>query len=111
MTQTVDNPAPTAAGGHIHGVAGPVVVVKGDPDQPMRGSSIATKIDTPLIETPRSVTIVDRQTLDDWQAITITQAHDYTVGVTPLDERGPATARGFPVRRRRPRSVRGTRHW
>ena len=30
-------------------------------------------------------------------AINITQAHDYVVGVIPMDERGPAFARGFPV--------------
>jgi len=77
--------------------SGETVVVKGDPDQPVLDSSVSSKIDTPLIETPRSITIVDRQTLDDWAAINITQAHDYTVGVTPLDERGPASARGFPL--------------
>src|SRR5262245_44685135 len=77
--------------------SGETVVVKGDLDQPPRDSSIATKIDTPLIETPRSVSVVDRQTLDDLSAINITQAHDYTVGMTPQDERGPAFARGFPV--------------
>ena len=99
------NPSPEAAGDkrtvqEIGGrlvATGETVVVKGDGDRPVRGSSVATKIDTPLIETPRSVTIVDRRTLDDWKAINITQAHDYTVGMTPLDERGPAFARGFPV--------------
>jgi len=76
---------------------GETVVVRGDVDAQPRASSVATKIETPLLETPRSVTIVDRQTLDDLSVINITQAHDYTVGVTPQDERGPAFARGFPV--------------
>ena len=50
----------------------------GNPDEPPRNSSLATKIDTPLIETPRSMSVMDRQTLDDMGAeINITQAHDY----------------------------------
>ena len=78
-------------------VSGETVVVTSNPDDPPRDSSIATKIDTPLLETPRSVSIIDRRTLDDMGAISITQAHDYAVGLTLLDERGPAFARGFPV--------------
>ena len=72
-------------------------MVTGNPDEPPRDSSVATKIDTPLIETPRSVSIIDRRTLDDMGAVNLTQAHDYAVGLTLLDERGPAFARGFPV--------------
>ena len=72
-------------------------MVKGNPDEPPRDSSIATKIETPLLETPRSVSIIDRRTLDDMGAVNITQAHDYAVGLTLLDERGPGFARGFPV--------------
>jgi iron complex outermembrane recepter protein len=77
--------------------SGETVVVKGEIDQPVRDSSIATKVDTPLLETPRSITIIDRQTLDDLSVVNITQAHDYSVGMTPQDERGPGFARGFPV--------------
>ncbi|MET0212684.1 MAG: TonB-dependent receptor, partial [Vicinamibacterales bacterium] len=78
-------------------VSGETVIVTSNPDDPPRDSSIATKIDTPLLETPRSVSIIDRRTLDDMGAISVTQAHDYAVGLTLLDERGPAFARGFPV--------------
>ena len=78
-------------------ICGEAIVVTGNPDEPPRDSSIATKIDTPLLETPRSVSIIDRRTLDDMGAISITQAHDYAVGLTLLDERGPGFARGFPV--------------
>ena len=74
-----------------------IVVVTGESDEPQRNSSVATKIETPLLETPRSISIVDRRTLDDLAVINVTQAHDYTVGMTPQDERGPAFARGFPV--------------
>jgi hypothetical protein len=49
--------------------SGETVLVKGNLDEPARDSSIATKIDTPLIETPRSITIIDRRTLDDLAAI------------------------------------------
>jgi iron complex outermembrane receptor protein len=77
--------------------SGETVVVTGSLDEPARESSIATKIQTPLIETPRSVSTIDRRTLDDLSVINITQAHDYTVGVTPQDERGPGYARGFPI--------------
>src|SRR5687767_1326071 len=73
------------------------VVVAANPDEPVRESSVATKIETPLIETPRSITTIDRRTLDDLGVINISQAHDYAVGLTPLDERGPGFARGFPV--------------
>ena len=73
------------------------VVVKGNPDQRPLESSIGTKIDTPLLETPRSVSILDRRMLDDVAVINISQSHDYTVGLFPLDERGPGSARGFPI--------------
>jgi iron complex outermembrane receptor protein len=78
-------------------VSGETVEVAGNLDLPPKDASVASKIDVPLIETPRSVTIVDRRTLDDMSAINISQAHDQTPGFTPLDERGPASARGFPV--------------
>src|SRR5215510_14649027 len=77
--------------------SGSTVEVTGNADHPPRDSSLATKIDTPLIETPRSITLIDRRTLDDMSVINITQGHDYTVGMTPQDERGPGFARGFPV--------------
>src|SRR5262245_33783866 len=92
-------PPPTPAqeaGGRLV-VSGETVIVKGDVDKPAADSSVATKIETPLLETPRSVSIMDRRTLDDLAAVNISQAHDYTVGLTPLDERGPAVSRGFPV--------------
>ena len=78
-------------------MCGETLVVTGNPDEPVRESSVATKIETPLVETPRSITIIDRRTLDDLGVINISQAHDYAVGLTPLDERGPGFARGFPV--------------
>ena len=95
-TQPGDTPCVQEVGGRLV-VCGETVVVTGNPDEPPRDSSIATKIETPLIETPRSVSIIDRRTLDDMGAVNLTQAHDYAVGLTLLDERGPAFARGFPV--------------
>lgn len=94
---TPPQPEPVQEAGGRLVVSGETVVVQANPDQPPLDSSVATKVETPLLDTPRSISIIDRQTLDDMGAINLTQAHDYTVGVTLLDERGPAFARGFPV--------------
>jgi iron complex outermembrane receptor protein len=89
-----DDGAVREAGGRLV-VSGGTILVVADPDAPPRDSSIATKADTPLIETPRSISVTDRRTLDDRLATNIENAHDYTVGVIPMDERGPASVRGF----------------
>jgi len=91
-----DAPVVREVGGRLV-VSDATVVVTGSRDDPPRDSSVATKIDTPLIETPRSVSIIDRRTIDDMGLISTTQAHDYAVGFSLVDERGPAYARGFPV--------------
>ena len=78
-------------------VSGETLVVVADPDAPPRQTLIATKTDTPLLETPRSVSVTERRTLDDRLATNVEAAHDYTVGVIPMDERGPASARGFGI--------------
>ncbi|MDC7785880.1 TonB-dependent siderophore receptor [Rhodoplanes sp. TEM] len=44
-------------------------------------STAGTKTDTPLIETPQSVTVVTRQELDDRNVQTLTEAVAYTPGV------------------------------
>lgn len=91
-----DSSAVQEVGGRLL-VRGETVEVTASPDRPAADSSVATKIETPLIETPRSITVVDRRMLDDLGVINVTQAHDYAVGMTLVDERGPAFARGFPV--------------
>ncbi|HSC29871.1 MAG TPA: TonB-dependent receptor plug domain-containing protein, partial [Vicinamibacterales bacterium] len=78
-------------------ISGGTVVVTANPDLPPRDSSIATKTDTPLIETPRSVSITSRDALEDRLTTNITDAHDYTTGFIPADDRGPAFVRGFSV--------------
>jgi iron complex outermembrane receptor protein len=83
-------------GGRLE-VSGETVLVVADPDVPVASSSIATKTDTRLLETPRSVSVVERATLDEMQAINVSQAHDYVTAFIPADERGPAYARGFMV--------------
>jgi len=99
----VPSPPPTdtmtaaqEAGGRLL-IDGETVVVKGDSDRPPLDSSVATKIDTSMLHTARSISIVDTRTLEDQAAINVSQAHDYTVGLTPIDERGPAISRGFPI--------------
>ena len=64
-------PVVTEAGGRLV-VSGGTIVVVADADRPVNASSLATKTETPLVQTPRSVTVVDRQTLDDMQAINVT---------------------------------------
>jgi iron complex outermembrane receptor protein len=91
-----ESPTVQEAGGRLV-VRGETVVVSASPDRPISESSVGTKMETPLIETPRSITIIDRRMLDDLGVINMTQAHEYAVGMTLLDERGPAFARGFPV--------------
>jgi iron complex outermembrane receptor protein len=83
-------------GGRLQ-VTGETVDVVADTDEPVASSSLATKTDTPLLETPRGVSVVDRKTLDELQAINVSQAHDYVPSFTPQDERGPAFSRGFGV--------------
>jgi iron complex outermembrane receptor protein len=78
-------------------VSDETTVVAPDPDSLPRNSTIATKIDAPLLETPRSISIVDRRMHDGMGATNITQAHDFATGVTPLNEHGPGFARGFPI--------------
>ncbi len=63
-------------------------------------SATATKTDTPLIETPRSVTVITRDQLDAQGVQTLSQALRYTSGVSP-EQYGPDvradwfTVRGF----------------
>jgi outer membrane receptor protein involved in Fe transport len=67
--------APTEQERSVHEVggrliaAGETVVVKGDRDEAPRESSVATKTETRLLDTPRSISVIDRQTLDDLSAI------------------------------------------
>lgn len=86
----------TEVGGRLI-VSSDTVVVVGGLHHPGRNSSMGTKSDTPVLETPRSISVTERATLDDRLAVNISDAHDYTTGVMPDDERGPAFARGFRV--------------
>jgi iron complex outermembrane recepter protein len=87
-------PAVKEVGGRLV-IDGETVEVVSDPGVPPHDSSLATKTDTPLLETPRSVSLMDRNALEDLQVVNLSQAHDYTPGLSPEDERGPGYARGF----------------
>ncbi|MDE4915168.1 TonB-dependent siderophore receptor [Methylobacterium sp. 092160098-2] len=70
------------------GGAGPVAVgpVSEDPRGPITGfvakrSLTATKTDTPLIETPQSITVIGRQQLDTQKAQSVSEALQYAPGV------------------------------
>jgi iron complex outermembrane recepter protein len=86
----------TESGGRLV-ITGVAVEVVAPADFRTPATSIATKTDALLLEVPQSVTVVDRDLLDDMKAITIAQAHDYSVGLTAQDQTGTAFSRGFPV--------------
>lgn len=63
---------------------------------PLRGyvatqSRVATKTDTPIVETAQSISVIGRQQIEDQNALTLTQALRYTPGVT-TEQRGGAGA-------------------
>lgn len=49
----------------------------------VRRSATATKTDTPLIETPQSISVVTRDQIDDQAATNVGEALRYTAGVVP----------------------------
>ncbi|RQO43196.1 TonB-dependent siderophore receptor [Variovorax sp. KBW07] len=84
-TATGAETATTAAGGS----ALPTLTVTAEAehaDGPVHGyvaqrSATATRTDTPLIETPRAVTVVTREQMDDQAVHTVEQSLRYTAGV------------------------------
>ncbi len=68
-----------------------------------RRSATGTKTDTPLAETPQSITVVTREQVEAQAADSLDQAFGYSVGITPLTggtQRRTGTAfvvRGFNV--------------
>ncbi|MFY9290322.1 MAG: TonB-dependent siderophore receptor [Methylorubrum rhodinum] len=83
------------AGGNGNATAGRILpgqrgpdgrLLREDPRGPIDGyvatrSATATKTDTPLIETPQSITVIGRQQIDAQKAQTLTQATQYTAGI------------------------------
>lgn len=80
-----------------------------------RRATAGTKTDTPLHETPQSVSVVTRQQLDATAADSLDQAFEYTAGITPLSggvQRRTATGfsiRGFNVTGSAPLYLNGSR--
>ncbi len=80
------------------GASGPV------PGYVASRSTVATKTDTPILETAQSISVVGRKQIEDQNALTINQALRYTPSVT-TEQRGGAGAtrleqfyiRGFPA--------------
>ncbi|SHL52805.1 iron complex outermembrane recepter protein [Sphingobium sp. YR657] len=52
------------------------------PSYVARRSAVGTKTDTPIIETPQSISIVTREALDNQGAVNLTEALRYTAGVS-----------------------------
>ena len=68
------------------GVAGGTAIRREDPTGPVPGyvatrSATATKTNTPLIETPQSISVVGREQIDAQKAQTLTQATQYVPGL------------------------------
>lgn len=84
-------PATGSTGADTQGSTLPVVNVVAAADRetatgPVAGyvatrSATGTKTDTPLVETPRAVSVITRQQLDDQKPTSIVQAIGYTAGV------------------------------
>jgi iron complex outermembrane receptor protein len=66
------------------------IVVTGE--RAVLATASGTKTNTPLIETPQSITLIDRDELDRRNAQSIVQALDYVAGVAP-NQRGTLGAR------------------
>ncbi|MET7247717.1 TonB-dependent siderophore receptor [Methylobacterium sp. EM32] len=75
--------AATAAGTQPGGARGPV------PGYVASRSVVATKTDTPILETAQSITVIGREQIEDQNALTINQALRYSPSVT-TEQRGGA---------------------
>ncbi|WP_084678908.1 TonB-dependent siderophore receptor [Methylocystis sp. ATCC 49242] len=65
-----------------------------------RGTSTATKTDTPIMDIPQSITIITQQQLQDRNSLTLNQALTYVPGVTVAQgegQRDQITIRGQPT--------------
>ncbi|MFD2141199.1 TonB-dependent siderophore receptor [Ancylobacter oerskovii] len=81
----VDPAASTASSGETVGIELDTIAVQGSGDGTVgyvaTRSTAGTKTDTPLLETPQSVSVITRQELDDRNVQTLTEAVAYTPGV------------------------------
>lgn len=68
----------------------------------VKRSNAGTRTDTPLRDTPQSISIVTRKQMDDRGAIDLKQALEYNAGITPGTESrwNSSLVRGFDVARR-----------
>ncbi|TXN39860.1 TonB-dependent siderophore receptor [Methylobacterium sp. WL30] len=73
-------------GGSLYGPGGASGAV---PGYVASRSTVATKTDTPIVETAQSISVIGRKQIEDQNALTINQALRYTPGVT-TEQRGGA---------------------
>ncbi|OYX12894.1 MAG: TonB-dependent siderophore receptor, partial [Rhizobiales bacterium 32-66-8] len=83
---TIEDPKPAAtAGGAAGGIQLDMIDVQGEANGTVgyvaTRNTAGTKTDTPLVETPQSISVVTRQELDDRNVQTLTEAVNYTPGV------------------------------
>ena len=73
-------------GGSLYGPGGASGAV---PGYVASRSTVATKTDTPIVETAQSISVIGRKQIEDQNALTINQALRYTPGIT-TEQRGGA---------------------
>lgn len=88
ITSALTAPVPAFAEGADDTIANDTIVVTGVQE---KGTGSGTKTDTPLMETPQSITIIDNEELTRRNALSINQALTYVAGVSPNQRGGMVT--------------------
>lgn len=82
--QTSDDTTDTSKNSaHAKTLSGVTVTAQGTTGYVADSGGAATKTDTPIIETPQSISVVTRQQLDDQQPQSLNEALRYSPGVVP----------------------------
>jgi iron complex outermembrane recepter protein len=76
----------TKNGAHAKTLSGITVTAQGTMGYVADNGSAATKTDTPIIETPQSISVVTRQQMDDQQPQSLNEALRYSAGVVAEPE-------------------------
>ncbi|MCJ8157217.1 TonB-dependent siderophore receptor [Sphingomonas sp. LaA6.9] len=88
ITSAQTAPVPAFAEGADDTIANDTIVVTGVQE---KGTGSGTKTDTPLMETPQSITVIDNEELTRRNALSINQALTYVAGVSPNQRGGMVT--------------------
>jgi iron complex outermembrane recepter protein len=86
QSATADTTDTTKNSSHAKTLSGVTVTAQGHAGYVADNSGSATKTDTPILETPQSISVVTRQQLDDQQPQSLNEALRYSPGVVPETE-------------------------